>query len=62
MALRVGCKTRIKAVWEWNEVLLLVGSSRSLDSCSDLAQFEIFEKKSSELPKLLCNEDIDAAI
>jgi len=28
----------------------------------ELAQFEIFEKMSSELPKLLCNEDIDAAI
>ena len=27
-----------------------------------LAEFEGFEKKRSELPKLLCNEDIDAAI
>jgi TRAP transporter TAXI family solute receptor len=27
-----------------------------------LADFEIFEKKSSELPKLLCDGDIDAAI
>jgi TRAP transporter TAXI family solute receptor len=27
-----------------------------------LAEFEVFEKKSSELPRLLCNEDIDAAI
>ncbi len=27
-----------------------------------LAEFEIFEKKSSELPKLLCGGDIDAAI
>jgi len=28
----------------------------------ELAKFEIFEKKSSDLPILLCNDDIDAAI